>query len=214
MKRLGLVCFALELSCSGLERQTETGETVSASPGIDNPNAAADTPESAAVSPGSAPDRSTAVAACVESFPAAVPFDAGWPPSTSPTPAQPDMPPPVRTPDAVVAECVAQAGIGCGGPFLSKEAASCAARATAPEPVLAPTVGFRTPWLGFNTDTRRVEWSVTAGICCGETWLFHVDANSGVSAFVTYTDAPQFCSASCPATATRMTDTSTPAESP
>jgi hypothetical protein len=81
--------------------------------------------------------------------------------------------------------------------FISKEAARCAAQAAAPEALLNPEVGFSMPWLGFNADSGRVEWSVTAAICCGDTWVFQVDADSGVSALVSHTDPMTNCIASC-----------------
>jgi hypothetical protein len=139
-----------------------------------------------------------AVADCAERYPVTAPFDAGWPPSHGPMEAQPGAPSPVRAPDDVVIECAAQAGTNCDvGSFLSQLAARCIAQATAPEPLLEPEVGFRTPWLGFNADSRRVEWSVTAGICCGDTWLFHVDASNGLRILVSHTEPPRDCTALC-----------------
>jgi hypothetical protein len=81
--------------------------------------------------------------------------------------------------------------------FISKEAARCVAQATAPAPLLSAEVGFSLPWLGFNADSGRVEWSVTAAICCGDTWVFRVDAESGASALVSHTAPMTDCIASC-----------------
>jgi hypothetical protein len=194
MRMLELSCIALILSCGGRERQSATGEGVSADVSDDSEP----TPESSIASASGAAGRSAAVEACVERYPAALPFDAGWPPSDGATPDQPGAPPRVRTPDDVVAQCTAQMGTNCDvTSFISKEAARCAAQATAPDPLLNPEVGFATPWLGFNAASGRVEWSVPAAICCGDGWLFNVDADSGASALVSHTEPMTDCIASC-----------------
>jgi hypothetical protein len=56
---------------------------------------------------------------------------------------------------------------------------------------------------------------VTAGICCGDTWLFHIDASSGASTLISLTDPPKPCLGLCRASgANRVPDTSTPADLP
>jgi hypothetical protein len=194
MRTLELLCIALTLSCGGRERQPATGDGESADVSDDSEP----TPESSIASASGPADRSAAVEACVELHPVIVPFDAGWPPSDGAMPDQPGAPPRVRAPDDVVAQCTAQMGTNCDvTSFISKEAARCAAQATAPGPLLDPEVGFSTPWLGFNAASGRVEWSVTAAICCGDSWLFNVDADSGASALVSHMDPMTDCIASC-----------------
>jgi hypothetical protein len=200
MKFEALVCVVSVLGCGGLDRQVEPSEGVSASiDGSETATAEADTAlgtDSTRVEASSA--RSAVVEACVESFPPTTPFDAGWPPSPSPAPTQPGVSLPLRTAEPVVAECAAHAGTNCdAGTFISKQAANCAAEAIAPAETLGGGVGFRTPWLVFNANTGRVEWSVTAGVCCGETWQFQVDATNGASTLVSHTDAPLSCTSSC-----------------
>jgi hypothetical protein len=204
MKRPELACVVvgLVLACGGRGQQTATSESspeISPADMRDEPEPATGAPAAEPITPAPAPARPSAdVAPCVERFPATVPFDAGWPPSVDAMPMQPGVPAPVRTPDAVVAECASQGGTNCDADsFISMQAARCIARATAPQPARAPAVGFGAAWLYFNADTQSVEWSVTAGICCGDTWLFHVDANNGASTLVSHTDPPQYCPADC-----------------
>lgn len=193
MRTLELLCIALTLSCGG-ERQPATDESESADVS-DDPEA---TPESSIGSASAPPDRGAAVEACVERYPVAVPFDAGWPPADGTTPDQPGVPSRVRTPEDVVAQCTARMGTNCDATFfISKEAARCAAQATASDVLRSPEVGFAMPWLGFNADSGRIEWSVTAAVCCGDTWVFHVDADTGASALVSHTDPMTNCIASC-----------------
>jgi hypothetical protein len=204
MRKVGHGSLALLLfCCGGRERHVDAVEslpTLSAAEASAGLAAGGEASAMAAALPGSttgtAAERNEAAASCVERFPLTGPLNVGLPQTNGAVPGRPGVPLPKPTLDPILADCSAHGGSNCDARgFLSNDAAVCVARDMAPKPALAANVFWKAS-LGFNLESRRIEWSVAALICCGEAWDFEVDASSGAAKF-SHRDAPKPCTSFC-----------------
>jgi hypothetical protein len=136
--------------------------------------------------------------ACLDQYPASVPFDVGDTPVATPVPTPGvDAALPVGFAlDAIVEQCIRAGGEECDpSQFISKEAAICVSQGSGVADADSWTAGLE---VRGRDERARLQWLVLGrgprdAQCCGIGWLFSVDAISGE--IVSQTDAQRVC---CP----------------